>query len=88
MIDYELYCKIQDCHRTQHLSVAQIANTLGYVFQSPSHMLFAPTINEELTFGPTNLHHSSACARAATPAASRSSRTTSATFGRPRRRPS
>ena len=37
------------------LSVAQIAHTLGYVFQSPSHMLFAPTVREELAFGPKNL---------------------------------
>jgi len=42
---------------TQHLSVAEIANTLGYVFQSPSHMLFAPTVTEELAFGPKNLRH-------------------------------
>ncbi|HLB63667.1 MAG TPA: ABC transporter ATP-binding protein [Anaerolineales bacterium] len=43
---------------THELSVAQIAATLGYVFQSPSHMLFAPTVREELAFGPTNLGHS------------------------------
>ena len=42
---------------TRELSVAQIANTLGYVFQSPSHMLFAPTVREELAFGPTNMNH-------------------------------
>jgi len=42
---------------TRELSVAQIANTLGYVFQSPSHMLFAPTVYEELAFGPKNLRH-------------------------------
>lgn len=40
------------------LSVAEIAQTLGYVFQSPSHMLFAPTVDEELSFGPKNLGHS------------------------------
>jgi energy-coupling factor transporter ATP-binding protein EcfA2 len=40
---------------TRQLSVAQIARTLGYVFQSPSHMLFAPTVNEELAFGPRNI---------------------------------
>jgi energy-coupling factor transporter ATP-binding protein EcfA2 len=40
---------------TRDMSVAQIAHTLGYVFQSPSHMLFAPTVKEELAFGPTNL---------------------------------
>jgi len=40
---------------TREMSVAQIAHTLGYVFQSPSHMLFAPTVEEELAFGPRNL---------------------------------
>ncbi len=42
---------------TKDASVAEIAGTLGYVFQSPSHMLFAPTVREELAFGPTNLNH-------------------------------
>ena len=42
---------------TRKMTIAQIANTLGYVFQSPSHMLFAPTVYEELAFGPTNLRH-------------------------------
>ena len=42
---------------TKEASVAQIASTLGYVFQSPSHMLFAPTVREELAFGPKNLRH-------------------------------
>ena len=42
---------------TREASVAQIAGTLGYVFQSPSHMLFAPTVHDELAFGPTNLKH-------------------------------
>ncbi len=36
-------------------SVAQTARAVGYVFQSPSHMLFAPTVAEELAFGPKNL---------------------------------
>ncbi|HAD06505.1 MAG TPA: ABC transporter ATP-binding protein [Anaerolineaceae bacterium] len=44
----------QDTHQ---LSVAEIASTLGYVFQSPSHMLFAPTVYDELAFGPNNLKH-------------------------------
>ncbi len=44
-------------HDTRQLSVAEIARTLGYVFQSPSHMLFAPTVYEELAFGPQNLKH-------------------------------
>ena len=42
---------------TEEMSVAQVAHTLGYVFQSPSHMLFAPTVREELAFGPNNLGH-------------------------------
>jgi energy-coupling factor transport system ATP-binding protein len=46
-----------DGRDTREASVAQIASTLGYVFQSPSHMLFAPTVHEELAFGPTNLKH-------------------------------
>jgi energy-coupling factor transport system ATP-binding protein len=46
-----------DGRDTREASVAQIASTLGYVFQSPSHMLFAPTVHEELAFGPKNLKH-------------------------------
>ncbi len=44
--------------KTADLSVAEIAANLGYVFQSPSHMLFAPSVQEELAFGPKNLGHS------------------------------
>jgi energy-coupling factor transport system ATP-binding protein len=36
-------------------TVAQLAATFGYVFQSPSQMLFARTVKEELVFGPRNL---------------------------------
>jgi energy-coupling factor transport system ATP-binding protein len=43
---------------TRALSVAEIAHSLGYVFQSPSHMLYAPTVREELAFGPRNLGYS------------------------------
>ena len=43
---------------THELTVAEIASTLGYVFQSPSHMLFAPSVSEELAFGSPNLGHS------------------------------
>ena len=42
---------------TRQASVAQLAAVVGYVFQSPSHMLFAPSVNEELAFGPKNLGH-------------------------------
>lgn len=48
-----------DGRNTRSASVAEIASMLGYVFQSPSHMLFAPTVSEELSFGPTNLKHDS-----------------------------
>jgi energy-coupling factor transport system ATP-binding protein len=40
---------------SRDMSVAQIARTVGYVFQSPSHMLFARTVREEVSFGPRNL---------------------------------
>lgn len=42
---------------TRKLTVAQAAHTVGYVFQSPTQMLFAPTVEEELAFGPRNLRH-------------------------------
>jgi energy-coupling factor transport system ATP-binding protein len=44
-----------DGRDTRSMSVAQIARVLGYVFQSPTHMLYAPTVREELEFGPKNL---------------------------------
>ena len=42
---------------TRKSTVAKAAHTVGYVFQSPTQMLFAPTVGEELAFGPTNLKH-------------------------------
>jgi energy-coupling factor transport system ATP-binding protein len=36
-------------------TVAELATVFGYVFQSPSQMLFARTVREELVFGPRNL---------------------------------
>lgn len=42
---------------THEISVAQAAHTIGYVFQSPSQMLFAPSVDDELSFGPRNLRH-------------------------------
>ncbi len=42
----------EDTHKK---SSAQLARTLGYVFQSPTQMLFAPTVRDELSFGPRNL---------------------------------
>jgi energy-coupling factor transport system ATP-binding protein len=36
-------------------TVAELAGVFGYVFQSPSQMLFARDVREELVFGPRNL---------------------------------
>ncbi len=40
---------------TRKMSVAQNARSVGYVFQSPTQMLFAATVKDELAFGPKNL---------------------------------
>jgi energy-coupling factor transport system ATP-binding protein len=37
------------------LSLEQIAQRVGYVFQDPDHQLFAATVEEEVAFGPQNL---------------------------------
>jgi energy-coupling factor transport system ATP-binding protein len=39
-------------------TVMDLATVFGYVFQSPSQMLFARTVREELLFGPRNLGRS------------------------------
>jgi len=43
---------------TRKLSVAQLASRIGYVFQSPNAMLFAPSVRKEVSFGPENLRFS------------------------------
>jgi len=43
---------------TQKLTVAQLASRIGYVFQSPNAMLFAPSVRKEVSFGPENLRFS------------------------------
>jgi energy-coupling factor transport system ATP-binding protein len=40
---------------SKEMTVARMARSVGYVFQSPRHMLFAPTVQEELAFGPRNM---------------------------------
>jgi energy-coupling factor transport system ATP-binding protein len=40
---------------TTGLTVGQLAQTVGYVFQNPDHQIFCDTIREELAFGPRNL---------------------------------
>lgn len=42
---------------TRQISVAQAAHSIGYVFQSPTQMLFAPSVEQELAFGPKNLSY-------------------------------
>ncbi len=39
---------------TREMTVAQIARKVGYVFQSPSAMLFEKTLRREIAFGPMN----------------------------------
>ena len=50
--DGQVFLEGRDTRKT---SVAQAAHTVGYVFQSPSQMLFADTVRQELSFGPRNL---------------------------------
>ena len=35
--------------------VGDLAREVGYVFQNPDHQIFAPTVREEVAFGPRNL---------------------------------
>jgi energy-coupling factor transporter ATP-binding protein EcfA2 len=37
---------------TRAVSAAQLARQVGYVFQNPDHQIFAPTVEEEVAFGP------------------------------------
>jgi energy-coupling factor transport system ATP-binding protein len=50
---------------TRNLSVAQLASRIGYVFQSPTAMLFAPSVRKEVSFGPENLRFPPARIKAA-----------------------
>ncbi|GCE15597.1 heme ABC transporter ATP-binding protein [Tengunoibacter tsumagoiensis] len=40
---------------SKKMSVAKIAGQVGYVFQYPGAMLYAPTVRQEVSFGPENL---------------------------------
>jgi energy-coupling factor transport system ATP-binding protein len=44
-----------DGHDAAGTPIAELARSIGYVFQSPSQMLFARTVREEILFGPQNL---------------------------------
>jgi energy-coupling factor transport system ATP-binding protein len=45
---------VVDGEPTADRTVASLAQVFGYVFQSPSQMLFARTVREELIYGPRN----------------------------------
>jgi len=50
----EGYVKLQGVD-TRDTTVAACAKSVGYAFQNPAQMLFAPTVDEELEFGPRNI---------------------------------
>ena len=39
---------------TRKTRVAELARRVGYAFQNPDHQIFAPTVKEEIAFGPRN----------------------------------
>jgi energy-coupling factor transport system ATP-binding protein len=47
--------KLETLRDTAGLTVGQLAQTVGYVFQNPDHQIFCATTREELAFGPRNL---------------------------------
>jgi len=40
---------------TTHQKTAELAKSIGYVFQNPDHQIFAETVRDEIAFGPKNL---------------------------------
>ncbi len=50
----------QDTHQTPP---GALAHYVGYVFQNPDHQIFAPTVWEEVAFGPRNLSWDAATVR-------------------------
>lgn len=40
---------------TRDIPVRQMASQVGYLFQNPDHQIFAPTVHDEVAFGPRNL---------------------------------
>ena len=45
---------VQGMNTADH-TVQVMATHIGYVFQNPNHQLFAPTVEDELAFGPRNV---------------------------------
>lgn len=48
---------------TRHASPGALARCVGHVFQNPDHQIFAPTVWEEVAFGPRNLGWDAATVR-------------------------
>lgn len=48
---------------TRHIPPGALARHVGYVFQNPDHQIFAPTVWEEVAFGPRNLGWDAAMVR-------------------------
>jgi energy-coupling factor transporter ATP-binding protein EcfA2 len=44
-----------DGRNTREMTVAELARTVGLIFQNPNHQLFKPSVESELRFGPENL---------------------------------
>ncbi len=42
-------------HDTRTTPVPGLARIVGYAFQNPDHQIFAPTVREEIAFGPRNM---------------------------------
>ena len=57
LLDVTAGAVLVDGTSTADRRTVDLATTFGYVFQSPSQMLFARTVRDELLFGPKNLGH-------------------------------
>ena len=57
LLDLSAGTILVDGRPTDERTTVDLVETFGYVFQSPSQMLFARTVEEELLFGPRNLGH-------------------------------
>ncbi|GAA1276164.1 hypothetical protein GCM10009609_43970 [Pseudonocardia aurantiaca] len=44
-----------DGKSTGELTLTELARRVGYCYQNPDHQIFAPTVEEEVRFGPDNL---------------------------------
>lgn len=44
-----------DGEETSKKRTAELAKSIGYVFQNPDHQIFAETVKDEVAFGPKNL---------------------------------